>query len=205
MTAQSKAKYGLMVVSAPSGAGKSTLCTQLLKELSKRLTLSISWTTRPPRGNEKHGKEYFFVDRNKFEEEILHGKGFAEKAEVHGNLYGTSKQALEDSWESHKHVLLDIDVQGAETLRDQYPDRIFTVFIAPPDLTELERRLRGRGTDTEEAIQKRMRNAIDEMARKDEFDWVLVNDDYLKAYNSLKEKTEDFMNRLEAGKWQKRP
>lgn len=197
------AKHGLMVVSAPSGAGKSTLCTQLLKELSNRLALSISSTSRGPRGSEKHGQEYFFVEKEDFVRQIDRDE-FAEWALVHGNYYGTSRKTLETFWASGRHVLLDIDVQGAASLRQKYPDRTLTVFIAPPSLTELEKRLRGRGTDSEEAIQKRMKNATDEMLRQAEFDLVIVNDVYGDAYEKLKDATIDFMDRLEAGKWQRR-
>lgn len=195
--------YGLMVVSAPSGAGKSTLCTQLLRELPDRLALSISSTSRAPRGSEQHGKEYYFLQKEDFTQQINAGE-YAEWALVHGNYYGTSKKTLQDFWSSGRHVLLDIDVQGAASLRALYPERIFTVFIAPPSLEELERRLRGRGTDSEEAIRKRMQNARDELARQGEFDLLLVNDVYAEAYQRLKEATVDFMDRMEAGRWQKR-
>lgn len=196
--------YGLMVVSAPSGAGKSTLCTQLLRELPERLALSISSTSRAPRGTEQHGKEYFFLPKEDFVQQIDRGE-FAEWALVHGNYYGTSKATLEKFWADRRHVLLDIDVQGAASLRDQYPERTLTVFIAPPSLEVLEQRLRGRGTDSEEAIQKRMKNARDELARQGEFDLVIVNDAYQEAYDRLKQATIDFMDRMEGGRWQKRP
>jgi guanylate kinase len=197
-------QYGLMVVSAPSGAGKSTLCTQLLRELPHRIELSISSTSRAPRGTEQHGKEYYFLPKDDFMEQINAGE-FAEWALVHGNYYGTSKKSLEKFWGARRHVLLDIDVQGAASLRQQYPERTLTVFIAPPSLEELEKRLRGRGTDSEEAIQKRMKNAQDELARQGEFDLVIINDVYAEAYERLKTATIDFMDRMERGSWQKRP
>jgi guanylate kinase len=195
-------KFGLIVVSAPSGAGKSTLCARLLQDLPARLALSISSTSRAPRGLEQHGKEYFFHPREEFQQKIK-GDHFAEWALVHENYYGTLKATLENFWSQQKHVLLDIDVQGAESLRRAYPDRCYTVFIAPPSLEELEKRLRGRQTETEEAIQRRMKNAHAEMQRHPEFDLVLVNDVFEETYLELKTKVEAVMNQLEAGTWPK--
>jgi guanylate kinase len=195
--------YGLIVVSAPSGAGKSTLCTRLLKDCSHRLSLSVSTTSRSPRGQEQNGREYFFVEADHFLTEINRGR-FAEWALVHGNYYGTSRDTLEQFWSNRHHVLLDIDVQGAESLRKQYPNQMLSVFIAPPSLEVLEQRLRGRGTDSDATIQKRMNNAVMELGRQSEFDQVVVNDDFDTAYLQLKTICDDFMNRLEEGRWQKR-
>lgn len=128
---------------------------------------------------------------------------FAEWALVHGNYYGTMKSTLNQFWNSKRHVLLDIDVQGADSLRSQYPDRSFTVFIAPPSMEELERRLRGRGTESEETVKKRMKNAQDELRRQGEFDLVIVNDVFEDAYRQFKSACIDFMDRLEGGRWQK--
>lgn len=202
MSKAGKPKHGLIVVSAPSGAGKSTLCAQLLKELSGRLSLSISSTSRTPRGTEQHGKEYFFVTKDKMMEAV-NNKEFAEWALVHGNYYGTMKSTLNDFWSKGRHVLLDIDVQGMDSLRSQYPERSFTVFIAPPSMEVLEQRLRGRDTDSEDAIKKRMSNARDEMKRKDDFDLVIVNDSYPEAYAEFKDACTDFMDQMESGQWQK--
>jgi guanylate kinase len=196
--------YGLIVVAAPSGAGKSTLCAELLKNNPARISLSISCTSRAPRGTEVNGKEYFFLTREVFEQKIKDGV-FAEWAEVHGNYYGTSRETLEHFWNQKKHVLLDIDVQGAESMRKAFPDQCFTVFIAPPDLAELERRLRGRGTETEAAIQKRMANARFEMDHQEKFDCTLVNDDFNKTLKSLETEVTSFMDQLEGGTWQKLP
>ncbi len=189
-------RFGLIVVSAPSGAGKSTLCAELLKKHADRLSLSISSTSRNPRGNELHGKEYFFLTRDEFQEKINQGK-FVEWAEVHGNYYGTSHETLESFWKNQRHVLLDIDVQGAESLRKTFGSRCFTVFIAPPNLGVLEQRLRGRGTETEEVIQKRMKNALIEMAEQPKFDCTVVNDDFDLAYQNLESAVKNFMNQLE--------
>jgi guanylate kinase len=188
--------YGLIVISAASGTGKSTLCTRLLAELRASVQLSISTTSRPPRGNEKHGVEYFFVTADEFKEKIVRGE-FMEWAEVHGNFYGTEKAMLEDFWAKKRHVLLDIDVQGADSLRDVHPDKTFSIFLVPPSIEELERRLRGRATEDEAAIQKRMKNARDELSRQHEFDLVIVNDDLERTYAELKRVVTEFTTNLE--------
>ncbi len=175
----------LIVIAAPSGAGKTTLCDKLLREFEGELVLSISSTTRPPRGAEKHAREYFFLSAPEFEQAVAAGR-FAEWARVHGNYYGTSKDVLEASFQAGKSVLLDIDVQGAHSLAQSFPDRCVRIFIAPPNLEALEARLRARATETEESIARRMRNAREEMARQHEFDRIIVNDDLDRAYAELK-------------------
>ncbi len=193
--------FGLIVVSAPSGAGKSSLCARLLERMKDRLALSISTTSRAPRGSEQNGVEYYFVAASEFEQKIR-DQEFAEWAQVHGNYYGTSKKTLQAFWTGRKHVLLDIDVQGADSLLSAYPERTLTVFIAPPSLQILEQRLRGRGTDSEESVQKRMNNAVDEMSRQAEFHRVILNDDFERAYAELESEVIQFMDSLEGGKWQ---
>lgn len=173
----------LIVLSAPSGAGKTTLCRKLLENFPS-LILSISSTTRAPRGTEKNGIEYFFLTREKFEKEIQRNR-FAEWAQVHGNFYGTSKDVIEKAFQTGNSVLLDIDVQGAEQLKKNYPDSCFQVFIAPPSLQELEFRLRARNTDSEETIQKRLQNAKAEMEQSHKFDVVIINDSFDRAYEEL--------------------
>lgn len=173
----------LIVVAAPSGTGKTTLCARLLREIPE-LILSISTTTRAPRGSEKDGVEYFFVPKPEFQKKI-DGKRFAEWAEVHGNFYGTSKDFIERAFSQGKSLLLDIDVQGADQLKKSYPAETVRIFLAPPSMEELERRLRARGTDSEESIRKRLRNAEWEMTHLEHFDQVVVNDDLEKAYFQL--------------------
>jgi len=173
----------LVVVSAPSGTGKTTLCARLLKEIPE-LVLSISTTTRSPRGTEKNGVEYFFVPKDEFQKKIA-GQRFAEWAEVHGNFYGTSKDFIETAFSAGKSLLLDIDVQGAAQLKNAYPTETVRIFLKPPSMEELERRLRSRGTDSEESIAKRLRAAAEEMAHEEHFDYVVVNDTLEHAYFEL--------------------
>ncbi len=180
----------LIVISAPSGGGKTTLCQRLLRDFPQ-LTLSISSTTRPPRKNEVHGKDYFFISQEEFKRQAHAGR-FAEWALVHGNYYGTSKDVIDQAFSQWKSVLLDIDVQGAQSLREAYPGRCHSVFVAPPSLDELEARLRARGTDTEETIQKRLRNAQLELTKSGEFEATIINDNLDRAYEELKN---------QVGKW----
>jgi guanylate kinase len=174
----------LIVLSAPSGAGKTTLCARLLRDFPE-LTLSISSTTRKPRGQEQHCKEYFFLSKEEFERQIGEGR-FAEWALVHGNYYGTSKDTIERAFASGKSVLLDIDVQGAASLRKAYPTETYTLFVSPPSLEVLEKRLRARGTESEEAIARRLRNAAVEMKEAPTFDQIVMNDDLDRAYEETK-------------------
>ena len=174
----------LIVVSAPSGAGKTTLCARLLQDFPN-LRLSISSTTRAPRGQERDGVEYHFLSTPRFESMIARDE-FAEWANVHGNYYGTTKATIEQTFARGRSVLLDIDVQGAESLRRAFGDRCVTIFIAPPSMQELEKRLRGRGTEKEETIARRMKNAEDEMREAVKFNITIVNDQFDRAYAELK-------------------
>ncbi|TAL88145.1 MAG: guanylate kinase [Rhodanobacter sp.] len=163
----------LFVVAAPSGAGKSTLVNALLQRESA-ISLSVSHTTRAPRAGEQYGRHYYFVDRAEFERELAQGV-FLEHAEVHGNLYGTSRATVQELLAQGRDVLLEIDWQGAEQIRRSKPDCV-SVFILPPSRAELERRLRGRGSDSAEVIERRLRNSRGEIAHAREFDYILVND-----------------------------
>ncbi|MET0505620.1 MAG: guanylate kinase [Luteibacter sp.] len=172
----------LFVVAAPSGAGKSTLVNALL-EREPDISLSISHTTRPPRVGEQYGRHYFFVERPDFEGEIAEGI-FLEHAEVHGNLYGTSRTVVEEKLKVGADVLLEIDWQGARQVRKGKPDCV-SVFILPPSRTELERRLRGRGSDAPEVIERRLFNSREEIAHAHEFDYIIVNDRFEDALADL--------------------
>jgi guanylate kinase len=173
----------LIVISAPSGTGKTTLCARLLCEIPE-LVLSVSTTTRAPRGQEKDQIDYFFIPADKFKYAIT-TNAFAEWAEVHGNYYGTSKRSIEQAFKRGKSLLLDIDVQGADQLKQSYPAETLRIFLQPPSMEELERRLRARGTDSEEAIAKRLAGATKELAQKEHFDHIVVNADLEKAYFEL--------------------
>lgn len=173
----------IMVVCAPSGTGKSTLISRLREKIAN-FGFSISYTTRAPRGQEQDGREYHFVSREKFIAMRSRGE-FAEWAEVHGNFYGTAIKPVHDMLEEGRDILFDIDVQGAMQLRKAFPNGVF-VYLLPPSKAELERRLRGRGTDSDETILKRMDNALGELKQAHEFDYWIVNDDLDRAFEELK-------------------
>lgn len=176
----------LMVVSSPSGAGKTTLCNRLREEFPQ-LRFSISFTTRPPRPGERDGREYHFVSKERFEE-MVYDDDFAEYAQVHGNMYGTAAAPVEAALASGSDVLFDIDFQGARLLAKHrtFKDDVVRVFILPPSLEELERRLRGRATDSAEVIERRLRMATQELRHYDEYDYLIVNDDIGRAYDALR-------------------
>ncbi|GLQ50313.1 guanylate kinase [Dyella flava] len=173
----------LFIVAAPSGAGKSTLVNALL-EREPGISLSISHTTRPPRPGEEYGRHYYFVERAEFEREVAEGV-FLEHAEVHGNFYGTSRNTVQDLLQQGRDVLLEIDWQGAAQIRKAKSDCV-SVFILPPSRAELERRLRGRGSDSAEVIERRLRNSRGEIAHAHEFDYIIVNDRFEDALDGLR-------------------
>ena len=162
----------LFIVTAPSGAGKSSLIGALLKD-DPRVRLSISHTTRAPRPGETNGREYHFVDEAAFIGMLERGE-FLESAEVHGHRYGTSHAAVASAIKDDHDLVLEIDWQGAEQVRRLHPDSI-SIFILPPSLEELERRLRARGQDSESVIRRRMANAREELPHASEFDYVIIN------------------------------
>ncbi|MCP3891109.1 MAG: guanylate kinase [Desulfobulbaceae bacterium] len=176
-------KGRLFVISAPSGAGKTTLLKKVMATVSG-LVFSISHTTRAPRGGDVDGVDYYFTDKNKFTSMIDQGL-FLEHANVHDNLYGTSSGAIESQLSQGLDVILDIDVQGAAILRQSKRVEGAHVFISPPGLKELENRLRGRGTESEEKIQLRLKNAEVEMAAAKDYEYLLVNDSLEEATNIL--------------------
>ena len=173
----------LFIVAAPSGAGKSTLVNALLAR-EPAISLSVSHTTRPPRAGEEFGRHYYFVERAAFEREIAEGV-FLEHAEVHGNLYGTSLTKVQELLGQGRDVLLEIDWQGAEQIRRVKPDCV-SVFILPPSRAELERRLRGRGSDSAEVIARRLHNSREEISHAPEFDYIIVNDNFDDALADLR-------------------
>ena len=172
----------LFIVSAPSGAGKTTL-VRLLLEKDAAISLSISTTTRAPRPGEQDGREYHFVSVPQFVERRDRGE-FLEWAEVHGNYYGTSQRWIEEQLQTGRDVLVEIDWQGAQQVREVFPEAI-GVFILPPSMDILKQRLAGRGTDSAEVIARRIAAAQAEMRHVDEFDYVIINDDLQKALAEL--------------------
>lgn len=170
------------VVTAPSGAGKTTLVRALLAT-DHQIQLSISYTTRAPRVGEVHGKDYYFVTREEFER-MINASALLEHAEVFGNYYGTSQNWIESMLAQGQDILLEIDWQGAQQVRNMLPEAI-GVFILPPSLTALEARLRGRGKDSEEVITRRLSAAKEEISHVDEFDYVIINDHFEEALRDM--------------------
>jgi len=173
----------LFVISAPSGAGKTTLCREII-DFFPSLRHSVSYTTRVQRPGEKEGIDYHFVERPIFDEMIAK-VAFAEWAEVHGNRYGTSIDTLEGYLSEGRDILLDIDCQGARQLKQNFRQGVF-VFILPPSIGELQRRLDGRMTDSPEVIARRIANARSEIREAVWYDYIVVNDDFSQALNELK-------------------
>jgi guanylate kinase len=173
----------VIVVSAPSGAGKTTIVEHVLEELPG-VRFSVSHTTRPPRGSEREGVDYHFVDRVAFAR-LRDENKLLEWAEVHGNLYGTARAELEQARAEGKDVLLDLDVQGAAQVRERVPGAV-TVFILPPSYQELEQRLRRRGQDDEATIARRLAAAAREIGAFKNYDYALVNDDFDECVEGLK-------------------
>lgn len=172
----------LIVVSAPSGGGKSTINRAIL-ERNDNIVYSISYTTRKPRGNEQNGKDYFFVDEKKFKE-MIEDNEFIEYAHVHDNWYGTSLRFIKSQLNKCKHVIMDIDVQGAEKIAKSSIDKIL-IFLLPPTDKILEQRLRKRGTDSSQEIAKRLRNAPQEIDKVEDYDYLVINDDLQKAIEDV--------------------
>jgi guanylate kinase len=174
----------LLIISSPSGAGKTTLCGRLRAEFPD-LAFSVSHTTRPPRSNEVDGREYHFVDPKSFRDLEREG-AFAEWAEVHGNLYGTSLREIQRARDQGANgILFDIDYQGARQIRAKVPEAV-AVFILPPSIEELARRLRGRASDDDATVARRLAKAQSEIENYALFDYLVVNDDLERAYDRLR-------------------
>lgn len=191
----------IFIVAAPSGAGKSSLVNAILAE-DANLLLSISFTTRAPRPGEMHGREYHFIDRIDFQRRREQGE-FLECAEVHGNFYGTSRHWIAETMAAGRDIVLEIDWQGARQVREMFPAAC-SVFILPPSMGELERRLRHRGKDSEATIAERLRNARDEIEHAGEFDYVIINKDFgvarqdlLAIVRSMRLRSGPVLNRLD--------
>ena len=182
----------LVVFSAPSGSGKTTLVHHLLQQ-GLPIGFSISATSRPPRGDEKDGVDYFFMSENSFREKIAED-AFLEYEEVYqGTLYGTLRSEVDRLWKTGKTVLFDIDVVGGLNIKRQYPDQCLALFIQPPSLSELEKRLRRRGTDNEKKIKERLAKATKELDLANQFDKVIVNDDLETAKEEVGKEVHVFL------------
>jgi guanylate kinase len=184
----------LLVVSAPSGAGKTTLCDRLLAEFHASMIYSVSCTTRAPREGEVDGREYFFLSDEHFRRKLAAGE-FIEHADVHGHLYGTLKRFIDKGFSSGRDVLMDIDVQGAAQIRnyiraapanDPIKSAFVDVFIGPPSMDILRKRLQGRGKDAQEVIERRLRQAEAEMAHWQDYRYYILNDRLDSSYDALR-------------------
>ena len=182
---QAPRKGVLFVISGPSGVGKGTVNKRLFEEFGNAVAFSVSATTRDPREGEVDGREYFFISRQEFEKRVANNE-FLEHAEYAGNCYGTPRDYVLSLLQRGVSVILEIDVQGAMQVKRRMPESV-SVFILPPSFEELEHRLRGRGTETPEKIERRLAAAKAEMARAPEYDYQIVNDDLDAAYARLRE------------------
>ncbi|BCO11244.1 Guanylate kinase [Citrifermentans bremense] len=171
------------MISAPSGAGKTSLCKEII-DIFPNLRHSVSHTTRPPRTGEVHGRDYFFVGKEEFNRMVAAGE-FAEWAEVHGNLYGTSLATLKDSRADGVDLILDIDCQGARQLKGRFEGGVY-IFVLPPNIEELRRRLDNRSSDSPEVIERRINNAAGEIKEARWYDYIIVNDRFSEAVEQLK-------------------
>ena len=172
----------LLVVSGPSGAGKGTICKALL-EKNNEIKLSVSATTRKPRTGEVHGVNYFFIEKEEFTTMIENGE-FLEYAKIYDNFYGTPKASVIECLEKGQDVILEIEMQGAKQIKEVYPEGVF-IFVLPPSLEELKSRIVGRGTETQEEIEKRFSCAFEEINQIENYDYFIVNEDVDKSVNDV--------------------
>ena len=175
----------LIIISSPSGAGKSTLCKMIIQN-DPLIKLSTSATTREQRQQEVEGQDYYFLTKDKFNQMVKHNE-FIEHATVFDNLYGTPRKTVDEEFDKGKCVLFDIDWQGARQIRQSFSkDSVVSIFILPPSMEELERRLKARAQDSEEVVQNRMNEARDEISHYEEYDYVVLNDDLNNSYQKIK-------------------
>ena len=184
----------ILIFGAPSGSGKSTLVNYLLQKRDD-LEFSISATTRTPRGQEVNGKEYYFISNQAFEDLIRENKLVEWQQVYSGTYYGTLRSEIERIEAKHHHVVFDVDVKGGANLKRLFGDKALSIFVAPPSVEELRRRLVGRATDSPEKIEERLAKAAEELTYKSQFDVVIVNDDLQKAEQKLDEVVGDFLQK----------
>lgn len=190
MNLQKKGK--ILILSAPSGSGKSTIIGKLMEDPDLKLGFSISATSRKPRGEEKHGREYFFMTEAEFQENIIRGN-FVEWEEVYSGVrYGTLVSEVERITGNGRNLIMDVDVKGALNIKKRFGDDALTIFIMPPDKETLEKRLRLRGTDSEETIKSRLQKSEYEIGFANQFDFVVVNDNLEEAVKKVEEKIRAF-------------
>lgn len=190
MNSQKKGK--ILILSAPSGSGKSTIIGKLMEDPDLKLGFSISATSRKPRGEEKHGREYFFMTEAEFQENIIRGN-FVEWEEVYSGVrYGTLVSEVERITGNGRNLIMDVDVKGALNIKKRFGDDALTIFIMPPDKETLEKRLRLRGTDSEETIKSRLQKSEYEIGFANQFDFVVVNDNLEEAVKKVEEKIRAF-------------
>lgn len=186
----------LIIIAAPSGAGKTSVTRHLLKTLPGELAFSISCATRQPRSHEKDGVDYYFISAGEFRARIEKDEFVEWEMVYEGKYYGTLKSELQRIWEQQKAPLLDVDVQGGINIQQQYPTRSLSLFIEPPSIDELEKRLRARGTETEESLQARLSKASYELSFKQQFDRVILNDTLERACAEAEAVVREFLQPL---------
>jgi guanylate kinase len=188
------AENKLVIIAAPSGAGKTSVTRHLLQALSNELAFSVSCATRPPRNNERDKVDYYFISVEEFREKITHNEFVEWEMVYEGKYYGTLKTELERIWNMRKSPLLDVDVKGGINIQQQFPTSSLSLFIEPPSIEELEKRLKARGTESPESLLSRLNKAAYEMTFKSQFDKIILNDDLQRACAEAEQHVKEFLH-----------